>query len=420
MDKKRVTPAHHDLKKRREQRQKQAEETLQKEIQQREIQKREIQQRPVQQKSATHPKSRPKQNKQPKGKILEYRKPTNPPKKNLQKNPKSNISNIEDEKKEYPSWFQDFINEIIISGKILGGLALVGIAVFIYFMFIRPNSYRIYIGDYHVSTIPMGLINQYDFVTNMTAVIASRAGTNVYILEDVYFRRANTRGESLSIDQALTTTTNSVSYLVEAGSFFVNGNHIVTVGSMEQANDIINQIATNMIPENSQIVDIQINNGQVSSSFIDATNIVNFDTAFSLLTQTTRENHPHVVSTGEALWSIANLYGITIGDIVDLNPGLTTDSFIVVGQVIIVAADIPLLDITTTEHLEIFENIPAPIEHFTNPSLGQGQTNIVQVGIPGQIRRVYTVVRQNGFERSRELIQTEYLLSPVPYRIEVG
>lgn len=411
-EKKRVEPLYYDLKKRREQRSN--EERIYTEYS-KPIGKTKRNTQSSQRKKRPKPKVK-KQTIQ-KGKILEYRKPAKQYNSsgNIRKKPQAKPQSFEEQ-----TFFQKLFNEIVISAKLLVAIGLIGIAVFAFFMFISPNSYQIYIGDYHVTTIPQGLISEEDFLTSMTAVISNRAETNIYVLEEVRFRAANTRGETVSIDQALSRVTSSLSYLVEAGTFTVNGIQVSTVASESHAYAIIEQIAKGLISPNSTLIDVQLENGNISTWFTTTDSIISQETALAVLTQTTRELRPHVVATGESFWSIATLYGITIEDILDLNPSLVVNNSLQVGQAITVPVYVPFLNITTVEQYQSYELIPPDQNHFTNEYLPAGVTNVVQIGVPGQIRRVYNIQRLNGIEQNRELIRVEYASAPVPYIIEIG
>ena len=412
-EKRRVQPLHHDLKQRRENRQLQAQQVEGGALRPEKSKDHPTNQAKAKKKGRTNAQTK---NKPPEAKVLIYR-PKSPDE--LRNKPPKPYKKQE---KQEETLLQRFVTEVIITGKILAGLLVVGAAVLVYLLFIRSNSYRIYVGDEHVATIPQGLIHADGFTDQVMAVIVSRTGSTIYLLDEISFTAANTHGESVSVDRALTTVTDTVAYLIETATFTVDGRQIVTVASQSQAEALLYQIAMATAPENAAIIDIQLNNGHVFTSFTPASDITDTETALTLLTSTQRQTQTHMVASGEALSAIADFYGISIQDILDLNPDMTPDRIheIWVGQPLTVAVHVPLLDLTIIEQHELFETVQASVQHVTNTNLPEGATHVSQIGLPGQLRRVYTVIRRGGFEQSRDITNIEYIVPPTPYIIEIG
>ena len=298
---------------------------------------------------------------------------------------------------------------------------LVIVIISVYFLFIRNNSYRIFIGDTHIATVPFGYTSQDEFTRLAIAHLESSLNTTVSLSEEIILRPSNTRGGGhVTVDQALTRVANVISYQVEGGAFIVDGVQRFILSSYNMSHELIRYIAQGMAPEGAYITSVTTPNLQIEPVFTDHNETTGWHTALAALTNTTREIIPWVVSSGESFWSIGMQLGLTVEEILELNPALPLDHLLQQGEVITVAMNIPLVTISTTEELDIITNVQPPVEHIHNPALSLGETNVIQQGIPGQMRQLFNISRTNGIETGRSLISQEYLAHPTPYIIEIG
>ena len=312
------------------------------------------------------------------------------------------------------------VASFVFSAKLMALIVMaIGLGA-VYLLFVRPNSYRIYVGDEHVVTISQGLIEEEGFIQQVSAIIEGQIGSSVYVLDTIAFVPRNTRGEILTVDQALSHITEQVDFLVQGATFVVNGQSIATVASRAEADSILREIASRTLPSTSELVDWELRNAHLVSTYIARDALDNRDAVMARLTQTSRETREHIIQTGQFLSTLSAIYQITIEEILTLNPGMGVNDTIQVGDAITVAIDVPFLDLATIEEYQVFEDIPAPLEHRNNPALSAGTTQVVQEGTPGQLRRVYTLTRQLGVEQSRQLTNIEYVIPPQAYIIEMG
>ena len=353
-------------------------------------------------------------------------KPPKPPKKmppqkasqkKRRKAPPPNILKFEQPRKKQKTRPNLSINYSAVAAV----LALIVAVAVGYMMFLRPNSYRIFIDNEHIATIAHNQMDEETFVRTIEAMLSTNHNTNVVLLDEISLRATNTRSNThIHPNQALQIALAGISYNVEGGLMIVNGSPLFTVASVATAEQIVYDIAHNLAPAGTTVQNVTATNLEIRPNIIFHEEIVNPDVAIATLTDTTREQLPHIVQQGESFWSIAVGLGLSLEDIFALNPAHSENQGVRVGEVIVVARDIPLLTVVTEEELEVLNYIEPLVEHVVNSSLEQGQTNTLQEGEVGQVRTVFSITRTDGAETSRTLISEEILATPVPYIIEIG
>ena len=316
-----------------------------------------------------------------------------------------------------PPFLSFFTN---INNLITVGVLLI-VVITVHFFFIRSNSYRIFVGDYHIATIPFGYTTGDDFIELLVARIESELGTTIHITDEIVMRPSNTRGGGhITVEQALTLVSNDISYQVEGAVFVVDGTERFIVPSRAIANELIAYTAQSLAPPDSYITSVDTAGLEIVTRFVDYVLTINRQAALTAIGATTRETMPWVVVDGQSFWSIGAQLGISVEEIFALNPALGSDHVLQPGEIITVAMDVPLFTIHTTEEMGVILSVQPPTEHVNNPGLALGETNIIQEGQPGQMRQVFSISRTNGVETSRHLISQEHLTHPTPYIIEIG
>jgi len=314
--------------------------------------------------------------------------------------------------------FLNFLTNI--NNLITIGVVLI-VVITVHFFFIRSNSYRIFVGDYHIATIPFGYTTGEEFVQLLTARIEGGLNTTIDFTDEIVMRPSNTRGGGhVTVEQALTQVSNIISYQVEGAVFVVDGVERFIVPSAFMADELIRHTAQNFAAEGATITNITTPGLQIVTLFVDYVLTIDWQTALATIGVTTREEISWVVAEGQSFWSIGAQLGLTVEEIMALNPTLGHDHILQPGEIITVAMDVPLFTIHTTEETDVITNVQPNTEHIHNPELSFGETNVVQEGAAGQMRQVFSVSRTNGVETNRSLISQEYLTHPIPYIIEIG
>ncbi|UFJ40420.1 M23 family metallopeptidase [Brevibacillus humidisoli] len=153
---------------------------------------------------------------------------------------------------------------------------------------------------------------------------------------------------------------------------------------------------------------------------VPAAQILSVDKLEELLSKGTFKDVIHTVQEGDCITCIAEKYGITSKDIYANNPGITEDTVLQLGQKINVTAIKPLVTVQVVEELEREEVIDYTVQTRNNDQMPQGDTKVIQEGQEGKKRVRYQVIKENGQEVAREVLEQEILSEPVPKIVERG
>lgn len=153
---------------------------------------------------------------------------------------------------------------------------------------------------------------------------------------------------------------------------------------------------------------------------VPAAQVLSVDKLEELLTKGTLQDVIHTVQEGDCVTCIAKKYGITSKDIYANNPDITEETVLQLGQKINVTAMRPYVTVQVIEELEQEEVIDYTVQTRTNNQLPQGDTRVIQEGKEGKKRVRYKVVKENGEEVAREVLEQEILVEPVVKIVERG
>ncbi|MCL1935428.1 MAG: LysM peptidoglycan-binding domain-containing protein [Defluviitaleaceae bacterium] len=281
-----------------------------------------------------------------------------------------------------------------IYSKIVTIFFVISSLTILYFIFIHPNSYRVFLGDDYISNIEINSATEEGLQLSIEGLFRNNLNTDVKLVEAIRFERVNTRARDRNtVEQTINMMLQSATYLVYASSFYVDNEYIATVINSDAANTIVNLIAKNYISQNANILRIDAENLQIVNDFKEPENVTSIDNALNNLMRYTRETAIHTVVSGDSFWSIANTYNMLIEEIFELNNHINPNHVLNVGEVLFVYINIPLVNIITEEELEIFTNVEQP----------QGGA------VLGRHRQILNITRLNGVEISRNVVFSEYI-----------
>lgn len=324
--------------------------------------------------------------------------------------------------------FRSTYNTLIslrLIGKGSNKLATIGVClilIFAIFFVTNKNSYQILVDNVLISTIERNIITEEDFINNSNAMLASRAGTNVLLNEDITFKPVNTlRRNRITVEQALRNVSNVLTYKVEAGIITVNGEEIVTVASVNEANEVYDELINKFIPQGVNI----LNRGfmedvEIRRSFVDSEEVSSKETALRMLSVTTQEIQNYEIRQGDVLGSIAAFADMTLDELLELNEGLTLNTPIRQGEHLVISMSVPLLTVVTEEEFIVTKSTPYGVERVYNEGQHVSFSRVIQPGVEGQVRETYIITRINGEEIKRELEAKEVISLPTNQIIESG
>lgn len=166
--------------------------------------------------------------------------------------------------------------------------------------------------------------------------------------------------------------------------------------------------------DSSKIIDVSIaQKVSLSKEKIEPNELLTVDQAVKLLQRGTLTDKIHTIQKGEVLGQIANKYNLSIDEVLSLNPELSEDSILHIGDKLNVTDYEPYVDVVVTQEKVVEEPIDYQIEVENSDSLYKGQTRIKQQGKEGLKKVHYKVTEKNGEVVEREVLNEEVLSEPV-------
>ncbi|WP_226038275.1 M23 family metallopeptidase [Aquibacillus saliphilus] len=184
--------------------------------------------------------------------------------------------------------------------------------------------------------------------------------------------------------------------------------------SIEVAKEKDQEIELTLSIGDSQIIDVQLSEEvSYSTQKVSPQEVLNEKEGQTLLKKGTLEDKKHEVEKGEVLGKIASKYDLSAEKLLQLNPSLTEDSILQIGQEINVTEYKPFLDVIVIQEELVEETIAFEKEVVESDDLYKGDTKIKQEGQNGKKKVQYAIEKRNGQVVSREVVNEETTKEPV-------
>jgi murein DD-endopeptidase MepM/ murein hydrolase activator NlpD len=264
--------------------------------------------------------------------------------------------------------------------------------------------------------------NKEDFqsvIDELAREAEERLGSEVKFLIEADFRRI--KGLSLDItpkEEIKQVLNSKMEYKVKAAAIQISGEKVVWVEDEETARRVLDAVKAAFIKEdeNSKLEGVEIEEEVlIVEDYISPDKLMDKERAVSTLLRGTDEIKVHKVKKGESLWLIARNNSMTVSDLKNANPDIKSET-LQIGQELNLIVPKPYLNVITKEVITYNKGIPYPTKIEYDDSLWSWETRIKQNGIYGTKEVTARVVRKNGVEIEREILEERVLKEPV-YRI---
>lgn len=159
---------------------------------------------------------------------------------------------------------------------------------------------------------------------------------------------------------------------------------------------------------------------EISEAYVDADRVSKISEAIEAVTKETEKNQTYEVQPGDTLSVIANSRGYYVDEVLALNPGLTRDATLHLGDEIVISVPEPELSVLTTEQSTYEEDYDAETQYIENDSWYTTQQVVRQEAVPGHHEVTVLTTSRNGTETSREMVSENVITEPEPEIIEKG
>jgi len=310
----------------------------------------------------------------------------------------------------------------IFSWCVAGVASIIIGAWFIINMF-SYNAFAVYLNGVHMGYIPntqadLTSAELHDYAVQ--ALQAARAGSMVTVNERVTIEeRRVPNSERIQRGDMLQVLSRSFTYEMTALAIYVNGSYEATVRNQAAVDQVLLLLGQNWANENTVRTEVveQWEIREVSVCAVEH-EFLTPDLVYNRLSRRVNRIYTYRVQSGDTLSRIATRFDTSVQAISARN-GLTTTN-IFPGERLNIYTQMPLLTIRTVDHIASTEPIEMPVKTRNNPSLPQGQVYTIQAGQPGEQQGILEIIRENGIERERHMLEPVVLREPVLEIIYVG
>jgi len=138
-----------------------------------------------------------------------------------------------------------------------------------------------------------------------------------------------------------------------------------------------------------------------------------------VLTASTSGDTTYEVQTGDTFMAVAMRNDMTVDEMAALNPDVDVD-VIHVGQLLNIKEEVPYLGIRTVDAVTYTEEVECPVREVEDSSMYEGQTKVLDAGVPGEALVNANVTSLNGVEETREVISSTITRQPTEKVVAVG
>lgn len=250
-----------------------------------------------------------------------------------------------------------------------------------------------------------------------------------YIPEQVFRTTANN-------ETALQNLEKYVAMQAKATAIVIDGKPVVYLDSEATAQEVLNKLklqyateaqlkelqtrskdnpALPPLKENeTRLLDVRLSKAvSTENEKVEPEKIVSAEDAVSFLQKGTMEEKKYQVQDGDVLGSIANDHGLKLAQMLAINPGMTEDSVLKIGQEVNITVPKSYVDVIVEKEVRQQEALPYQLEVVEDASLSKGETKVKQEGQDGVQEATYILTEQNGTTIKKDVENKTILKQPV-------
>jgi murein DD-endopeptidase MepM/ murein hydrolase activator NlpD len=303
--------------------------------------------------------------------------------------------------------------------------------------------YHVYMNDTYIGTVSdQSVINQ--VIADKMSEYKEKYGNYEFELgKDVTYIPEFVYRKSVDNERTAEKLRETLSVETEAVAIVVNDKPAVYVKSKEDADKVLEQLKLSYVSaeqlklieeqkasnqplpplkeSESRIIDVQmVEDVKLETQMVEPSQLMSVEDTVNYLKKGTLEEKKYVVQEGEVLGSIASKHNLSLKQLLALNPGVTEDTLLQIGQELNVTVYEPLVHIVVQKEVNKKETIPYKKEVIEDKSLFKGETRVKQEGQNGERSVTYVITETNGIQTSKQIKEDKILKEPVNHIVIKG
>ena len=153
-------------------------------------------------------------------------------------------------------------------------------------------------------------------------------------------------------------------------------------------------------------------NVEIREGYVDVEMVKNLGYIAEILNETKAGEVTYTVENGDSYYYIADLYDMTLDELMDMNPGYDVD-LLRVGDVLTISNAVPYLTVVNVERQRYVTDVPFEVEYEDDDTMYQGDYKVLSPGQYGKADVTANVTYVNGDLTSRETVASVTITEPV-------
>ena len=258
-------------------------------------------------------------------------------------------------------------------------------------------------------------------IADVEAQGSSLLGYDYQVQGDIGYQFALTLKTDLSsqnqIEDYFYSQLNDVSVTLRKCQVVVDGQTVGVVKDETALRDMLDQLKNQYVNENTTSVEFM---QDVSIQYVYAAdNVLTTEEMQAALQSNGSGSGTYTVVKGDTFNGIAYANDMSVSDLKALNPSVDINR-LMIGDVLNVKAQTPVLSVKTTEHQVYSQDIECPVETREDSSMYKGTSKIVTQGMKGEARIEADVTYVNGQEQQRDILSNVTVREPTTTIKAVG
>lgn len=278
-------------------------------------------------------------------------------------------------------------------------------------------AYTLKIGDYTVTLDSKESVlsvlektqSQYDVNDDFTVELVQKEKGEINVL--------TTNIVSASIEQKDTVVVNKSSVIEDEKDSetqeAVNDEEVaVMAGGEEEAQPLLSEDGVISIEFKEEV--------EVLTTYVSKDQITTVDSAVEDITKEKEENVLYEVVSGDCISLIANNNGMTVAEFLSINPEISVEEGIYIGDQVVIQVPKPELSVIRKEQQTYTETYEEEVIYIDNPDAYIGDDTVLVEGSAGEREVTAMVVYEGDVETEREVLAQTVLVQAVPKEVSRG
>lgn len=283
--------------------------------------------------------------------------------------------------------------------------------------------------EYSYNNRALGIVKSQEDVTMLVDVVNQQLSKEHEALiaidktQDITFKRVIITNKEIDDQEKVLRRLTYMQDLTAKGyGIYIDGKRVGIMSKEEEADRVLNRILNNYLSQNE-------NTEYESVTFAEEIEIKEIDTQLGRMENVDdvvekiltggRKSDVHIVEPGETFAIVAEKHGITQDQLKESNPEVDVRQ-LEIGATLHLSEKVPMVKVQTVEITKYIEYIPHITTYEEDDRVWKGEKTTKVAGADGQREVVAKIVRNNGKEAAKMILEEKMISEPVTALILVG